>query len=295
MTEGTIQKSLSKLSGLRWIHADVFTRAPLSGNGLAIFPDAGGLSTETMQRLTQEMRQFESIFLTDELSDGDVKARIFTVEEELDFAGHPVLGAAAALQHLTDSKEARTWRIILNAGEIAVRTHPSSQGYWTEMDQGAATFEQARSQEATEHVLNGLGLEPRSLFNELPVVTVSTGLPYVIVPVTANGLATARIQCTDFEQRLASLGGKFAYLLDPLALEGRTWDNFGLVEDVATGSAAGPVGAYLWRYFNAPEKLVLRQGRFIGRPSEISIRRDPTTDSVLVSGDVVILAEGRFF
>lgn len=294
MTEGHTHDARSDLSGLRWIQADVFTRTPLSGNGLAIFPGAGGLSTAMMQRLTQEMRQFESIFLNGEPGEGRVEARIFTAEEELDFAGHPVLGAAAALQHLTGSKEDRTWRIALNAGEISVRTRPRPHGFWAEMDQGVASFEQAPSPEATEHVLNGLGLESSSLFKGLPVATVSTGLPYVIVPVTADGLAAARIQCADFERRLACLGGKFVYLLDPEAREGRSWDNLGLVEDIATGSAAGPAGAFLWRYCGAPESLILRQGRFIERPSEIAVTRDPITGSVLVSGDVVILADGQF-
>ena len=61
MTEDHIHSAFPDLSGLRWIQADVFTRTPLSGNGLAIFPGAGGLSTAMMQRLTQEMRQFEAI------------------------------------------------------------------------------------------------------------------------------------------------------------------------------------------------------------------------------------------
>ena len=74
---------------------------------------------------------------------------------------------------------------------------------------------------------------------------VSTGLPYLIVPVRAEELAAAEIRVPDFEALLAECGAKFVYVLDPVALEGRTWDNAGRVEDVATGSAAGPAAAYL--------------------------------------------------
>jgi len=282
------------LTGLRWIHADVFTRTPLSGNGLAIFPDAGGLSSSMMLRLTQEMRQFESIFFTEQSGEDHVDARIFTMEEELDFAGHPILGAAATLQYLANEKNEKVWRIALKAGDVAVRTETRPHGFWAEMDQGVASFGQEVSHEAAAHVLDGLGLDVSSLVSGIPVAMVSTGLPYVIVPVTQQGLTSARIQCADFEQRLAALGGKFVYLLDPEALEGRTWDNLGLVEDIATGSAAGPAAAYLWRYCAAPERLILQQGRFLGRPSEITVRQDPGSGSVLVSGDVVILATGHF-
>ncbi|RFM28237.1 PhzF family phenazine biosynthesis protein [Deminuibacter soli] len=82
-----------------YYHADVFTSRVLSGNGLTVFTEAAGLSKTTMLRLTQEMRQYESIFL-EQQAPGKVRAYIFTCQEELDFAGHPVLGAAATLHQL---------------------------------------------------------------------------------------------------------------------------------------------------------------------------------------------------
>src|SRR5512145_578667 len=85
-------------------HVDVFAAAPLTGNGLTVFLDTDGWSQSVMQRLTREMKQFESIFLSD-IGPTDATARIFAVEEELPFAGHPVLGAAAVL-HRTRAKEA---------------------------------------------------------------------------------------------------------------------------------------------------------------------------------------------
>lgn len=282
------------ISGLRWIHADVFSAAPLSGNGLAVFPEAGGLSAALMQQLTRELRQFEAIFLDRQDKDGAVPARIFTAEEELGFAGHPLLGAAAVLQHLAAGEADRVWRFALAAGEVPVEVRRRPRGFRAEMDQGTASFGPAPTRAALAAVLAGLGLEPGALAAGYPPATVSTGLPYLILPVRPAALAGAKIACTDFEQRLERLGAKFLYLFDPLAYEGRSWDNLGQVEDIATGSAAGPAAAYLWRHGAAPECLVIRQGRFTGRPSEIAVARDPATGHLLVSGDVVILAEGRF-
>src|SRR5262245_19989218 len=93
-------------------HVDVFTCAPFSGNGLTVFPGSAGLTAAQMQRITQEMRQFESIFLVATEDAREVVACVFTVEEELYFAGHPVLGAACVLhERLAGADERETWRI----------------------------------------------------------------------------------------------------------------------------------------------------------------------------------------
>ena len=88
---------MQALHGLAFRHVDVFSDQPLSGNGLSVFWDASALTPDLMQRITQEMRQFESIFLTQTEDASTYRARIFTMEEELDFAGHPILGAAGVL------------------------------------------------------------------------------------------------------------------------------------------------------------------------------------------------------
>ncbi len=104
---------------------------------------------------------------------------------------------------------------------------------------------------------------------------VSTGLPYLIVPV-ARGLERARIVVDDFEERLARVGAKFAFVLDPDRHEGRTWDNASAVEDVATGSAAGPAAASLAGHGLAEhgQPIVINPGRFLGRPSKIAVKPD---------------------
>ncbi|MEJ0083096.1 MAG: PhzF family phenazine biosynthesis protein [Puia sp.] len=77
----------------------------------------------------------------------------------------------------------------------------------------------------------------------------------------------------DLEKKLEKINAKFFYVLDTEGLQGRTWDNFGFTEDIATGSAAGPVGAFLVKnkLADVDKKIVLKQGDFVGRPSEIKV------------------------
>ena len=110
------------MSGANYFHVDVFATGPLTGNGLAVFLEAATWSAAAMQRLTQEMRQFESIFLANVSATG-AAARVFTVEEELPFAGHPLLGAAAVLHHTQAPREtACSWTVRVPHGPVVVKT-----------------------------------------------------------------------------------------------------------------------------------------------------------------------------
>jgi PhzF family phenazine biosynthesis protein len=287
-------------SGAEYLHLDVFTRTPLSGNGLTVFFNCADWPGEAMQDLTREMRQFESIFLSQTGEPGTVRARIFTMEEELPFAGHPVLGAAAAL-HLRaggpDRTELQTWRFVLDAGARTVRTACPGPWFTAAMDQGQAVFGPPLDPASAAPFAAALGLAAGDLHPDFPLQMVSTGLPYLLIPVR-SGLDRAGVRVPDLEARLAGIGARFAYVLDVAAREGRTWDNLGLVEDAATGSAAGPSGAYLARHGAARpgEDLVLSQGRFLGRPStmRVAVSENAAGDlAVEVAGDVVLVAEGR--
>ncbi len=279
-------------------HVDVFTQTPFSGNGLTVFPQSAGLSAEQMQRITQEMRQFESIFLVATEDAHEIIALVFTVEEELDFAGHPVLGAACVLhERLRGAGERETWRLRLNRSVAPVTTERHAGWYTATMEQGAPTFGAVASPEMRAEYAAALSLAVDDLDEALPLQMVSTGLPYLLVPVR-SGLERARIAHPAFEALLGQIGAKFVYVFDPTTREGRTWDNAGLVEDVATGSAAGPTAAYLIRYGVAqPEtELLLAQGRFVGRPSQIRARVAGTAAAitgVAVGGDVCMVGSGE--
>lgn len=278
---------------MQYYHADVFCKEPMTGNGLTVFIAKAFPERTVMQQLAQEFRQFETIFLV-QRGDAVFDARIFTVEEELDFAGHPVLGAAAVVQHDFFQKASSTVLLNLNSKQVSVFCTAQGDSYDCCMDQGPADFICAPEPEVYAKYLQPLNLTAHNIAAGFPLEVVSTGLPYLLVPL-ASGLEQARIVTADYELRLAQIGAKFAYVFDVNAVEGRTWDNAGMVEDVATGSAAGPVGAYLYRHnkFSPSQEILLRQGRFAGRDSKISIRRDKASGNMLVSGQVRLLVRGE--
>jgi trans-2,3-dihydro-3-hydroxyanthranilate isomerase len=238
------------------------------------------------------MRQFELILADCQPEAGRVPARIFTAEEELPFAGHPVIGAAAALHERHYAGEpARSWVFVIAGREIAVRSRPTAGYYEAAMDQGQPALCSPLAGQDAAGFAAALGLG-RDDLHRLPRQVVSTGLPYLIVPV-AGGLDRARITVGNFEERLASTGAKFVYVFDPDQREGRSWDNAGVVEDVATGSAAGPAAAFLVAHglAAADEEIVLSQGRFVGRPSMIAVTPD-SRGGLWVGGPVAPVARG---
>jgi PhzF family phenazine biosynthesis protein len=285
------------IADLEFFHLDVFTNRPLSGNGVIVFPDAGGLDGDTMLLLTQELRQFESIFLVPGHRTGSTRARIFTTEEELEFAGHPILGAATVQHHLRGDGPDFVSTFELGGRTLDVSTTRQSGHYAAVMNQGTPHFEDPIDDDRVPEVLNALGLRSTDLAPGLPIQVVSTGLAYLLVPLR-SGIERVSISHRDFGGLLQSLGARFCYSLDVDQIEGRTFDNHGLIEDVATGSAAGPAGAYLVTHGRAePDtSIVLHQGRFLGRPSRMTIDvagSREAIDNVSVAGDVAFVGAGR--
>jgi trans-2,3-dihydro-3-hydroxyanthranilate isomerase len=275
-------------------HVDVFTDTPMAGNGLAVVTSEGPLAAETMLRIAQELRQFETIFLF-EVGDVEAEARIFTPEEELNFAGHPVLGAAAVL-HARSRPDVHScvWTILIDGRPLRVTTTTRDNGTIdAEMDQGPAVLSSPLSHGAALQFAAALGVRPDQLREDLPSQVVSTGLPYLLLPVTTAGLAASRIAVTDLPSRLSEIGADFVYVLDPDRPEGRTWDNRGVTEDVATGSAAGPTAAYLVSHGlrAADQPFHVHQGRFVGRPSRIDVRH-AADGSIFVGGPVTPFSHG---
>lgn len=281
------------MSAANYFHVDVFATGPLTGNGLAVFVDAGTWSAASMQRVAQEMRQFESIFLS-EVSPTGAAARVFTVEEELPFAGHPLLGAAAVLHRIQAPEEAACrWTVRVPHGPVVVKTRQHDGHYLCEMNQGRPLLGPSLAISQLQPVLERLGLSETDLVSGIQAQVISTGLPYLIVPVTAKALSRARIRGNDFEALLGATGAKFVLVLDTLAREARTWDNLGQVEDVATGSAAGPAAAYLLQHHLADARLPIEisQGRFAGRPSKLIVTQDEE-GNLWVRGEVWPVAHG---
>lgn len=284
------------VGGLSYRHVDVFAARPLTGNPVNVFPAAGGLSARLMQRVTQELRQFEAVFLRSTAQEDVWDARIFSLSEELPFAGHPLLGAAAVLHERAGARPAeQTWRLRVGERVVEVTSRHSGDGFHCVIDQGRPEFGSPLQPQQAADIVAAFGLTPDCLHAELPVQVVSTGLRYAVVPV--RGLVDAAIVVPDLSTRLAAVGAEFAYLLDVDAVEGRHWENDGSVEDIATGSAAGPAAAYLVAHGVAPAgALRLRQGRFTGRPSALDCEVQVDASGVAgvsVGGAVYLVASGR--
>lgn len=281
---------------LEYRHVDVFSQRALRGNGLVVVLNADRVPTAVMQEVTREVRQFETAFLNGvDLTGRSARLRIFTEDEELDFAGHPVLGAAAVLHTLLPVPAAEeAWALNVAQRTVHARTRGAAKWVDATMDQGVPHFGPAIAGKQARTYGDALNLAPGQLHPALPMQVVSTGLPYLIVPIQAD-LERARISHPHFEELLASTGAKFVYVLDPDRPEGRTWDNSGRVEDVATGSAAGPAAGYLLHHgVRLPgQPMLIHQGQFAGRPSTIEVRPEPD-GRLWVGGPVAPVAGGQF-
>lgn len=247
-----------------------------------------------MQAIAGELQQVESIFLEPEPARRRARARIFTPDEELPFAGHPSLGAIAVL-HLEAAAADGPWALQLGDRTVALSARAGAGHVEVAMDQGPASLGPPLGRATSREVLAAFGLGEADLASGLPMRVASTGLPFLMVPV-AGALGRARPARADMEGLIRPLGAAFAYLVDPDTREARSWDNRGAVEDPATGSAAGPAAAWLVHHGRAEAgvPIVIRQGLRVGRPSEIvaTVTRNGGDLVVGIEGSVVPVGEG---
>lgn len=294
-------KASRKLSMTQW---DVFSSRPLEGNSLAVFSDARGLSAAEMQAIAKEMNLSETTFIfprdaATEKANG-VRVRIFTVQEELPFAGHPTLGTAFALRGESNAPEVA---LELNVGRVPVRFESrDGQPVFGEMTQVDPKF---GMQHDRESVSRATGVSVDDFHPSLPIETVSTGVPFTIAPLKSLAvLQKLRIDGNAATEYLEKSGGKFFYFVtretvDPSAgLHARMLFYNG--EDPATGSAAGCAAAWMVAHGVAePEQQVLiEQGIEMERPSRIFVcasRRDNRVVNVRVGGNAVEVIRAEVF
>ena len=288
-------KSPSDGGIMEYYHVDVFTSEPLKGNGLTVVFVDSGIDDSSLLKITQEFRQFETIFIYPKEEDV-YPARIFTVEEELDFAGHPVIGAAAVLFEKHNEHASNVIKFKINNRIISTTVRKEKDVCRVSMNQGKASFISALDISEASEIIESLSLAEDDVAADCPIEIISTGLSYLLLPLKdREALSKSRINVSDFEAQLENVGAKFVYVFDPETLECRTWDNFGMVEDVATGSAAGPLCAYLVKnnFRNIGENIIIKQGSYAGRPSSIEAVVEADTEDVIIRGDVSFFARGH--
>lgn len=298
-----------------FVQLDVFTQTPLAGNPLAIFTDGRGLNDGEMQALAREMNLSETTFIlprdtVTEAREGK-KVRIFTVEEELPFAGHPTLGTALHLyasEFARSSKKSAQITLDLRAGKIPVRFTADSENaggnrvdgqVFGEMQQRDPEFGTTLSREDVARVI---GIAVDEISSEWPIQPVSTGLTFTIVPFrnrqTLSDLKFSYVQAAEF---LKNTGANFFYFLCPERLEGRLEARARMFfyggEDPATGSAAGCAASWMVQHGVAKtdEQVLIRQGIECRRPSEMYVRatrEGERVSNVRVGGYAVEILRG---
>jgi trans-2,3-dihydro-3-hydroxyanthranilate isomerase len=288
-----------------------------------------------MQSIATEMNLSETTFIlpgdgavgeTDMERERGVRVRIFTVQEELPFAGHPTLGTAFALRGQTGAREVK---LNLNVGTVPVRFSDGAKDDGARKDSGQASGKPAPGQPAfaemtqvnpvfgalhsREAIAQATGLRVEDFDDSLPIQTVSTGLPYTVTPLKSLAvIQNLRLDMNRAAEYLAKRDSKFFYFVtrETVDREARLHARmlFYNGEDPATGSAAGCTAAWMVAHGVAKpdEQVMIEQGLEMKRPSRIFVRasREPGPNpmhnhnrivNVRVGGNAVEVLRGEVF
>ncbi|MFS8085281.1 MAG: PhzF family phenazine biosynthesis protein [Acidobacteriota bacterium] len=310
------------MSTYNFIQLDVFTDRAFTGNPLAVFPEADGLTDEQMQQIAREMNLSETVFVfPSDKEEALRRLRIFTPYSELPFAGHPIVGTwnclaregvvplpengnglvqfkhevgIGVLPIEIEFKDGEPERVVMTQGKFEIRAEIDD---WQEQSE----------------IARGLGLAREDLDETLPIQAVSTGNTMLLVPVRALAdLGHCRPNLAVLEeiyQGKDSFGGTGCYAFTRETIEvgdarahARFFVGQNIGEDPATGSAAGPLGGYLVHHgaagvdpVDGVYTFVIEQGDFINRPSRIGLEvkgEAGKVEQVRVGGTSVVVARG---
>ena len=277
------------MPSLRYVVADVFTDTALTGNQLAVFTDGRGVDDGTMQKLARELNFSETVFVLPPDNGGHARIRIFTPVTELPFAGHPILGTAFVLGGPLQLVE-----ILLETGSGVIPVTLEREGArivfgW--MQQPIPRMEPFAQAEELQELLGVRSRLPVEVYDLGPVFTyLELESEDEVAGLTPDFVALGR---------LTDVG------VNCFAGNGAHWKTrmfapvYGVAEDPATGSAAGPLAVHLVRHGRiAPgEEIEISQGKEVGRPSTLYARVAGTPERierVEVGGAAVLVARGEF-
>lgn len=275
----------------RFVIVDVFTDTPLAGNQLAVFTDGRSISEDMMPRLAREIGFSETVFVRPPSQGGHAAVRIFTPERELAFAGHPVLGTAFVLGaplQLTIVKLETTAGVVpvvlqREGAKIIFGTMVQPMPTW-------APFDRA------DELLSVLGIE----HSELPIEIYDNGSQHVYVA-CESAEQVASLQPDGARLRtVVGVAGVNCFFAEDARVKTRMFmPEAGVLEDAATGSAAGPLAIHLARHGRIEwgTEVEVSQGTEIGRPSRLYARphaENGELSAIEVGGSAVIVARGEF-
>ena len=299
---------------LKFYQADVFTDEPFGGNPVAVLPDAAGLSDEELQKIAREMSLSETVFVlppTDPKA--SAKVRIFTTTQEIPFAGHPILGTFYLLGRLkqvplVEPITSLFYECNIGVFPIELRVH-KGEILRVVMTQPKPEFlGKVDSPEGIHEIAKALGMDKRAITDaKFPVEVVSTGLPVIIVPVrTLTAVRSIVPDPTALTSLCARHGANGLMVFTTVTVDEFSTVHtrmfappIGIIEDPATGSASGALGAYLVQNgvveVAITTEIIAEQGYEVDRPSRIIIQVESDDDviqEVKVGGEVVMVIEG---
>lgn len=297
------------MTAYRYLHLDVFTDRQFTRNQLAVFPAARGLDPSVMQKIAAEMAYSETTFILPAEAGGDARMRIFTPAVELPIAGHPTVGSIYALAHdgvIRTGQQQFLFELGVGPTPVTLKWEGTRlASAW--MRQQPPEF--GRVVAHRDGLGEALGIPAADIVDALPVQEVSCGVKFLLVPVaTRAAIDGARASEIALEAYFGAAGLEIlpVYLFttesaedDAVTYSRMFAPSFGIAEDPATGSASGPLGAYLVEHgVLAPDRaarMLNLQGVKMGRPSEIWMsidRADGGAMEVQVGGSAIMVSEG---
>lgn len=296
---------LTAVAKIRFYIVDVFAIGKkYTGNQLAVFRNAQSISEGDMQTIAKEMNYSETTFiLSDAKRNGGYDVRIFTPEEELPFAGHPTLGTAHVIMREIIRKRAKNVVLNLKAGRIPVSAaYHDKEHSMLWMKQKQPVFGKTVDVGLVSSVL---GVSARDVDRRFPTQIVSTGLPFLIVPLkSGSAVVRCKISLEKYDRIMGTLSAKaiLVFCAEPQDanndLKVRVLFGHGASEDPATGSANGCLAAYLveHRYFGKSNISVkVEQGLEVRRPSLLHLKAKKEGEAIAVSvgGRCYMVAKGE--
>jgi trans-2,3-dihydro-3-hydroxyanthranilate isomerase len=275
----------------RYTICDVFTDQPLTGNQLAVFPDARAIPETSLQSLAREINFSETVFAYPPTQGGHARIRIFTPGHELPFAGHPVLGSAFVIGNTTNAEEVR---LETGRGVVPVRLErDGSRVTFGWMSQPLPTVEPFGDPAA---LFGALGVK----HSVLPVEIYDNRVRHLYVALESDeAVALLRPDLGTLAQIVASCGVNCFFSSGRRVKNRMFAPGMGVAEDAATGSAAGPLTLHLIRHgrIQFGDRIEISQGMEIRRPSTLYSRvygRDDHVERIEVGGAAVIIGSGEF-
>jgi trans-2,3-dihydro-3-hydroxyanthranilate isomerase len=281
----------------RYLHVDVFTDRQFEGNQLAVFPRPDGLSAETMQRIANEMNFSETTFVLPPEKGGDARMRIFTPSEELPMAGHPTIGTTfvlAAEGIIRSGREQFVFELGVGPVPVALEWNGDALAFaW--MTQPLPTFGGIVEDRAA--FAAAVGLQAADLTPDLPIQSVSCGVPFLFVPIATR----AAVDAVSIERKALARCCRDAGLseLPVFFFTSERGPGPETVYSRMLAPGCGPLGCYLLRHgavsAGQATALLSLQGVAMGRPSRIHISIDSRNGDITrvrIGGESVLVGEG---